>query len=911
MFSSVSMHAQETELSLSFQEVTLKDIIEQIESKSSYQFFFVEDWLGEERLSGTYERISLEEILNDLFKESLLNYYITPNGQVILTRNNNIYDSLPEGFFGTKESEESTQTPVEERIQSPVFFNQTTTSEAVPIETIRIGKADGRNNRAQFTLAGTIQNATNQGPAPNVAISVKGRGIGTVTKEDGSFSLQLPAGLNVLETNSLGFQKVQKRVILYNNGELNFSLREAYEGLDEVFIQANVDRNVKETGTGVTKINVEKIKNIPLVLGERDIFKAAATLPGISSAGEGAQGYNVRGGKVDQNLILLDDGVIYNPTHFFGIFSAINPFTSNEVTIYKGHVPAKYGGRLSSVFDIKTKDANTEKLSGEASIGPVTSNLVLEVPLVKERSALMVGGRSTYSNWILRSLDEEELQKSEASFYDVILKYNDQINENNKIEATAYYSRDAFSITSDSLFGYSNRLATLKWQHKFNDKHNGNLMITNSQYKFDIEFDGQTNTNFDLDYAINETELKAGLRYQPNKLHTIDYGLSSKLYNVDPGSIAPRGDQSIVTAVRIPEERGLESALYVSDLFSPDEKWTFEAGVRLSFFAALGASVQNIYGEGLPITEGNLIDQREFGSNEVIETYAAPEVRASARYLIRPDLSVKGSYNSNYQYIHRLSSNTTASPIDTWKLSDLNIKPQRSRQYALGFFKNLKDNTIELSLEGYYKQIDDLIDYKVGGQLLLNEAVEQEVLQGEGRAYGIELLVKKVNGKLNGWAGYTYSRSEIRLNGRSTEEQVNNGDFFPSNFDKPHDFSLVGNYKITQRYSVSANFVYQTGRPVTVPVGNFILNDTELVLFSERNAFRVPDFYRLDVSFNIEGNHKIKKLAHSFWNISIYNVLGRNNPYSVFFVTEEGQVKAFQSSIFSIPIPTISYNLKF
>ncbi len=900
-------------ISLSFQNYSVEDVLKSIEEKINYRFYFVLDWLKGTSVSGSYENASVDEILTDIFNETLINYYIAKDGRVILTKNNIIYDALPDGFFGntTQGTISENNNEEEESISAPVFFNEATTTQRTPVETIRIGKEDKNSNRKRFTLSGTVKNAVNGAPVPNLALVVQGKKIGTVTDTNGAFRIELPAGLNVIETQSLGFETALKRVIIYNDGRLDVTLNESYEGLKEVVIDADADKNVEDTNIGSTQIDVGEMKNIPLVLGERDIFKVATALPGITNVGEGAAGYNVRGGKTDQNLILLDDAVIYNPAHFFGIFSAINPFTSDEVTIYKGNIPARFGGRLSSVFDIRTKDANIEKFSGEASIGPVTSNLVLEMPLVKGKSGLLLGGRSTYSNWILRSLDEKELQKSKASFFDIIAKYNTKIDNKNSIKATGYFSRDAFSITSDSLYNYNNSLASLRWNHTFNDKHNGSVILSNSHYRFNIDFDGNEATNFKLGYAINETELKLQMKYLHSETHKFDYGISSKLYGVEPGSVEPGSSGSIIEPLTIPKERALESAVFVSDNFKVSDQLTLDAGVRYSIYAALGEAAQRIYEEGLPKGEETLLEVREFGSNKVIETYGNPEVRVGARYFFNPEFSVKASYNNAYQYIHSLSNNTTVSPTDTWKLSDINIRPQHARQYSLGFFKNFEDNMYELSLEGYYKRTDDILDYKVGAQLLLNEAIEQEVLQGEGKSYGVEFLLKKTKGKFNGWLGYTYSRSFVKLDGDFIEETVNNGDFFPSNYDKPHDISLVTNYKLTKRYSFSANFVYQTGRPVTVPVGNYILNDVEYVFYSDRNQLRIPDYYRLDISFNVEGNHKIKKFAHSFWNISIYNVLGKNNPYSVFFVTEAGEVKAYQSSIFSIPVPTITYNFKF
>ncbi len=436
-------------------------------------------------------------------------------------------------------------------------------------------------------------------------------------------------------------------------------------------------------------------------------------------------------------------------------------------------------------------------------------------------------------------------------------------------------------------------------------------MFSNSNYKFNIDYDGESNNDFNLQYSIDEIEAKLNLAYTPNNKHNIQYGLSSKLYSNDPGELSPDGSESIIETLKIPRERALESGIYVSDDFSISDKLSFYAGFRYSIFMALGESTQRVYEEGLPKNESTLIGTETYDKNEVIETYTGPEIRLSTRYFLAPDLAIKASFNSTYQYIHTLSNNTTASPIDTWKLSDLNIKPQDAIQFSLGLFKNFKDETYELSVEGYYKKMNNVLDYKVGAQLLMNETIEQDVLQGDGKAYGVEFLIKKNKGKLNGWLGYTYSRSFVRLDGTFPEEIVNNGDYFPSNYDKPHDVSLVANYKLTKRFSLSTNFVYQTGRPVTVPVGNYIFNGAEYVLYSDRNEYRIPDYIRLDVGLNIEGNHKINKLAHSFWNISIYNVLGRNNPYSVFFVTDDGEVKAYQSSIFSIPIPTITYNIKF
>ncbi|MBQ4821041.1 carboxypeptidase-like regulatory domain-containing protein [Aquimarina sp. MMG016] len=898
-----------SKISITFDDFNIQEAINSIEKITDYHFYYNQNWFTDKIISKSYQNVDLEIILDDIFKDTVINYYLLNENEVVLIQNNIIYDNLPKGFFGKKNETNTEKLKNKGTEVKPIFYRNNKPSKKSEI--IRIGKESKGNPEKNVVLSGYAINIRTGEPIANLAIKIKENDITIQSDQNGYYQVELPIGKYTIETRSLGIEDSRKIVVLYNSGELNFNLNESLELLDEVILEAEIDKNVTETITGTEQIDVEESKNIPLVLGERDVLKVATTLPGITTAGEGSAGFNVRGGKSDQNLILLDDGVVYNPQHFFGIFSALNPFALGEVNIYKGTIPAEYGGRLSSVFDLKTKEGNVSKFGGEASIGPVTGNLVLETPIVKEKSSLLVGGRGAYANWILRSLDDESLNNSEASFYDVIGNYSHKINENNNIKTTAYLSRDDFSITSDSLYIYSNRLLSLKWDHRFDDKNNGSLLLANSQYKFNIEFDGDSSNDFDLGYSIEETEVKLKMNYLYSQKYKFSYGINSKLYTVRPGSIEPLESGSIIKPLRIPKERGLESAAFISGKLDLTEKFSINAGLRYSIYNALGERTQRIFENGRPRNETTVIDTLSFGKNEVIKKYGGPEVRVSARYLLGDDFSIKGSYNNTFQYIHRLSNNTTVSPVDIWKLSDLNIEPQRANQYSLGLYKNLKNNSYEISLEGFYKRSKNILDFKTGAQILLNESIETEVLQGEGKAYGIEFLLRKNKGKFNGWLGYTYSRSLIKLDSDFPEERVNNGDFFPSNFDKPHDISLVTNYKLTNRFSLSTNFVYQTGRPVTFPVGRFNFNGSDFVVFSDRNKFRIPDFYRLDIGFNIEGNHKIKKFAHSFWTISIYNVLGRNNPFSVFFVTDNGEIKALKSSIFSVPIPSITYNFRF
>ncbi|MGB5500334.1 MAG: carboxypeptidase-like regulatory domain-containing protein, partial [Maribacter sp.] len=487
-------------ISLSFDNSTIQSVLSSIEAKTDYTFFYLDSWFSDDLVSGDYTNVKTSKILEDIFKETALNFYVLTNEKIILTKNNIIYDQLPNGFFKENETVQEIAVAVSNaQPLNPVFYSSYRISGSVKLETVRIGKANKESNRPSYLLQGYVRKK-NGDPIPDLSILVKGKGLGTVTDANGYFRINLPTGQNILIARAMGIQDVEREVIIYNNGSLDFELTESLELLDEVVVEAEAARNVEQAITGSTQIDTEESKNIPLVLGERDILQIATTLPGITTAGEGASGFNVRGGKTDQNLILLDNAVVYNPSHFFGIFQALNPFTTKGVNIYKGNIPAEYGGRLSSVFDIVTKDSNIEKFSGEASIGPVTSNLALEIPLTKDKSSLMFGARGAYSDWILRSLDDESLNNSTASFYDGIVKYNTKVNENNDVRATGYYSRDAFSITSDSLYNYSNRGFSLRWDRKFNEKNTGSFIIANSQYRFNIDFDGQANNDFGLGY---------------------------------------------------------------------------------------------------------------------------------------------------------------------------------------------------------------------------------------------------------------------------------------------------------------------------------------------------------------------------------------------------------------------------
>jgi len=912
------LFAQDTtsKYSFEFKEINRATAIQTIESSTSFKFYFDPEWLESDKklITVSFTNASIENILDQLFNNTPLNFYVLKN-KIILTKNSAIHDKLASNYFAPSglnnangEANETIEKPIYQQQYDSISDSNSKKNYAIAF----IGKETKQTDNKFCIISGYIKNAETEKPEANIVVKVRNKNISTISDNEGFYTLQVPTGINIIETKSLNHKKSSRTIMAYNNGEFNMNITESSNQLNEVIVKNKGTRKVETVVSGLVSIDIETMKNVPLVLGERDLLKVATTFPGIKTTGEGSAGFNVRGGKEDQNLILLDNAVLYNPQHFLGFFSAINPYTTKKANIYKGSMPSEFGGRLSSVFDITTKNSSLDKISGEGGIGIITTNLSVGIPIEKDKSGILVGGRATYSDWVLNSLDNENLKNSNAGFYDGIIRYNNTLNKNNALESTLYYSHDDFSISSDSLYNYSNRLATLKWDHSFNKKNKAALILTNSEYKFNIDYDTEDINAFDFGYKINETQLALKFNYLHSEKHKFTYGFTSKLYNIDPGHLDPKKPEATIIPVNIDDEKGLESALYLSDSFKINEKLLLDLGLRYSLYASLGPSTQRIYGEGLPINDDTVTGTNTYENNEVAKTYGGLEPRIAARYFMAEDFSIKAGYDKTRQYIHLLSSNVTQTPLDAWTLSNTNVKPQTAEQYSLGLFKNLDNDILELSLEGYYKRSHNIFDYKVGAQLILNENIETELLQGEGKAYGIEFLIKKQIGRLNGWLGYTYSRSFIKLDSQFNEEKINNGEFFPTNFDKPHDITAVLNYKFTKRYSLSTNFVYQTGRPITFPIGTYNYNNADYTLYSDRNQYRIPDYYRLDIGFNIEGNHKIKKLAHSFWNVSVYNLLGRNNPYSVYFITgSDGKIKGYKTSIFAYPIPSISYNFKF
>jgi hypothetical protein len=645
-------------------------------------------------------------------------------------------------------------------------------------------------------------------------------------------------------------------------------------------------------------------------MGETDIIKSVLLIPGVQSVGEGSSGFNVRGGSADQNLILLYGAPIYNSSHFFGFFSAVNSDIIKDVTLYKGGIPSRYGGRISSVLDIGSKEGNRKEFSGNAGISPITTHLKVEGPLIKDTLTYIVTGRTTYSNWVFGLIENPALQRSRASFYDLNAKLTYDLNKNNKIEFSSYFSHDAFRFNSDTVYSYDNRIFALKWRHFFNSRFFSTVSLNNSFYNYDISSQKVPTEAFVLSHKINTTGFKADFNWFQGR-NEINFGLDLNKHIVVPGTYLPANDSSLVIPRTINKEQAWEGGLYIDDKFTLTTYLSLNVGMRLSTYFFTGPHDVMIYDPNYSKTISTVTDTAYYSSGEVVRRYGGPELRLSLNFRLDDKSSIKINYNKTRQYLHLLSNSTSISPTDTWKLSDTYLKPQVGNQYAIGYYKLLFRGSYEASAELYYKQIENMVDFKGGTDLVMDENIEKDIINMKGKAYGLELVFKKTEGKFRYGIGYTYSRTFVKSEGNFSDEIINSGNWFPASFDKPNDLSITFNYLFSRRFSFSSNYVYSTGRPITYPVSTYRIGDKILVNYSDRNEYRLPDYSRLDIAFQVSGNLKSHRIAHPNWIFSVYNVLGRQNVYSIYFKKDGPAVNGYKLSIFGRAIPTVSFNFDF
>jgi hypothetical protein len=773
-------------------------------------------------------------------------------------------------------------------------------------------------SQEKVTVSGTVYDNANNETLIGVSIYFPELNAGTSTNEYGFYSLTIPKGTYKIQISYLGFTSITEQITLTDNVTKNYKLNEEAESLGEIIIESDIEKlNVRTPQMSVNKLTSSTIKKIPVVLGEADIIKSLILLPGVTSAGEGASGFNVRGGAADQNLILLDEAIVFNSSHLFGFFSVFNPDVIKDVKLYKGGIPARFGGRLSSVLDIYQKEGNSKEFNLTGGIGLVSSRLLAEGPIEKEKSSFVVAGRASYAHLFLPLFDND----NKAYFYDLNSKINYRFNDRNNVFLSTYFGKDVFGINDSFVNDYGNTVLNLRWNHLFSDKIFSNLSLIYSDYFYGLTLDF---VGFEWDSGITNFNLKYDFKHYLNEKFTLTYGINNIYIKFNPGEIIPNRADSGIQAEKLTDKYANEFAAYLAAEQKINDKLTVQYGVRFSNFTRLGQDEINVYTDNNPVIyneefkryeSAEAIGTESYSRSDVLASFQNFEPRLSLSYLLNNDTSIKMSYNRMAQYLHLLSNTNSPTPLDVWAPSGQFIKPQLLDQYALGYFKSIKNGDYSLETEVFYKDIQNRIDYINGANLVANNEIETVILNGQARAYGLEVLLKKNEGDFKGWLAYTLSRSEQQTLGRTPNEPgINSGEWYSTPFDKTHDISLNGSYELSKKWTFNANFLFQTGQPTNYPVGQYEISGLNVPIYDDnrRNADRLPAYHRLDISATLTPEKNKNRRWQSEWVFGIYNLYGRQNAASINFSQnrETFRNEAVQTSIFGL-VPSVTYNFKF
>lgn len=738
--------------------------------------------------------------------------------------------------------------------------------------------------------------------------------VGASTNGYGFYSLSLPKGVHQIRVSFVGFDPASGRIVLSADRICNFELGIARSELPELVVSPkDFEEIASGVHTGYHKITRNIFGKIPYFLGEVDVLQGTLLLPGIRNVGEDASGLNVRGASTDHNLILLDEATIFNTSHFFGLISVFNPESVNDVEIYKGDMPSRYGGRLSSVLSVRQREGNKERFGVSGGVGVLSGRLVVEGPISRNKSSYLFSGRSSLFNISYIGSEQQNVRRSTVNFQDLNMKVNFDLNPANKIYLSGYVGRDRNRIGEDFLRTWGNNAMTVRWNHIFSKRLFSNHTATVSEYSYRThdpsEIFNFVGTSFIFNYA-----LKSDFDFYPNPGNSFSFGYAGVIHLLNPGKRVPLSEDASVIEIELDSEHAVEPALYGNWEKVWSDKLKTSAGLRWSRFYYLGQANVYLYQENLPRRRTSITDTLFYEKGEIIDYYSGLEPRMMISLSPDKESIFKASYSRQNQYIHRISNSISPAPTDVWKLSDAYILPEKAHQWTLGYYRSLFAGKVEISAEAYYKHLENVIAYKDEADLLLNETLETEVLQGEGRAYGTELLLRKPEGQFQGWASYTLSRAETRIRGKSPEETINDGNYFPSDYDRTHDLSLVGIYQKSDRLSFSATFNYSTGRPVTLPVSKYVYDGVVIPNFTRRNEGRLSDYHRLDFSATLENRRRRERKYNASWTFSIYNVYARKNAYSYLFrqsVADPQQTEIIRYSILGTIIPSVSYNFRF
>ncbi len=875
-------------ITATFEGASIGEVLQEIEKTNNVPFYYKQSDLPNKSITATFENASLSDVLYEVFRETPIDFMAYRDYAIILAPQNIVQESYSADYYQALENN----------------LNEDE-NERENKRTIVVGNFRNLSATGRAKITGTIVDEQTKEPIIGATLLFTELNVGTATDFNGVYETEIPTGEYELLVQYIGYSDMVKKIKVFSDGTVDLELPKAAVDLEEVVVSARaVDANVENAQIGVSRLEVKDIKKTPTFLGEADVVKTLLLNPGVSSIGEGATGFNVRGGNVDQNLVLQDEGFIFNSSHALGFFSTFNADLVRSVELYKGSIPAQFGGRLASVLDVELRDGNFEEFKIKGGAGPVSSRVSLEGPVIKDKSSFLVGFRSTYSDWILNTINVEAVKRSSAFFYDANLKYTHRIDKKNSIILSGYSSQDEFVFNQEFGFDYETWMAQLTFKTIFSDQLYNNFSLTTSTYT-SKQTDLAELTGSALENNISYYKFKNALTYTLDNDMKLDMGISSILYNSLPGDRTPFGDLSDVLPKRLEEEKGLESAAFINTEYEVSSSLLVTGGLRFSYYQFLGPKTIYQYRDNDP----TLGFDNAIGANiedGVIASYGTLEPRISLRYRLSADKSVKLGYSRTAQYVNQIYNSDTPTPTNQFQLSTNYIKPQRSHNLSAGYFQNFNNNNIETSVELFARVIDDAFDYKDFAELIVNDHLETEILAGEGRAAGVELSIKKKEGTYNGWVSYTYSRAERRIDG------INKNNWYSSNFDQPHNASLVLNYNPNKRHTVTVNFNYSTGRPATPPLGNYVTDrGLAIPIYAERNQVRIPDYHRMDIAYTIDQGYKKTAKFKTSWTISLYNVYGRKNAFSVYYTQGAFNIpQANKLAILGSVFPAVTFNFE-
>lgn len=903
----VSLRAQNADkaFSISCSELSFDGFSDLIFKKSGVRVYYKTEWTKDLKVSLQSNSITASVAVDSALRGTNLDFCLL-NGNLVLFPKGAVITSLPKydvrkGYWLAGDSTRNQLTGSEERYL--------TGRKADVAQIITVGKKNGPIVGTKAQITGRIIDEDTGEPVFSATVKIAETRTGAVSDINGYVLLLLAKGKYNVQVDILGYSRIKYQLEVLSDGEFSIPIRKSVIQMKEIVVFGDRQMNIRSKDPGLDKMSIKAIKELPAMMGERDILKVSGTLPGIVSVGEGSAGLNVRGGGSDQNAFYINKIPIYNTSHLFGFFPAFNADVIKDFSIYKGHIPAQYGGHLSSVFNIVARQGNRKRFTARGGISPVTGNLVVEGPVVKEVSSFILSVRSSYSDWILKKIEDPDINSSSARFNDISGGLNVDLRKT-QISVFGYRSYDKFRLSDLNSYEYSNTGFSATAGHSFGNSLRSEISLVGSGYDFSTTDMQEAANAYEHSYSMEHYEAKIDFKHVISAKHTFDYGLNAILYKLNRGNVLAYGDNSLRKTVELGKEQGLESSVYFSDAWEILPWMNLTAGFRYALYAPLGPKIVYLYAEGLPVDQRFISDSLNFLENQLIKKYFQPDFRMALNLTTDESGSIKLAFNQMHQNLFLLNTTAAIAPNTQWKLSDYHLLPSESNQISAGVFRTFAGYGLETSAEFFYKKTSNYPEFRDGADFLNNPLVETATLQGDQTAWGIEFFVKRSLRKVEGWLSYTYSRSFVTINGGQDWNQINGGETYPANFDIPHVVNLVLSYHITRRVTLATIITYQSGKPVTYPVSIYYVNGFPVLDYSQRNAYRIPDYFRSDLSLTVEGNLKKRKLLHSSFVLSVYNATGRDNPYSVYYKTESGNIRSYQYSVISVPVFTATWLFK-